>query len=330
MSDELISIVMPYKNCAQFLEETLDSIIEQTYTNWELIAVNDNSEDNGEDIINNYSKKDKRIIPIKNTKKGIIGALNTGYNVTKGKYITRMDADDLMMKEKLSQLKKVLNNNNKDTVAIGKVHYFKSNGEQIGNGYLEYQNWINKLAVNENSFSEIYKECPIPSPSWMMKKSDFDKIGAFQSATYPEDYELAFRMYKNKISVIATPTIVHHWRDYNTRTSRIDENYKDNRFLVLKTNSFIEIDYQSEKQLCILGAGKKGKSIAKLLIDKNINFKWLCGTSNKIGHNIYGKIIKDSSIPINNAQIIVAIANKEEINRIKRQETPSNDYYYFC
>jgi glycosyltransferase involved in cell wall biosynthesis len=328
--NQLVSILMPYKDCALFLKETLDSILNQSYSNWELIAINDHSSDKGEEIVNSYAEKDHRITPIKNKGKGIIEALNTGNKKSNGYYITRMDADDIMLNHKLAALKATLDRSVKDSVAVGQVFYFKSNGEKIGNGYLSYQNWINDLAIKGSSFSEIYKECPIPSPSWMMIKSTFEKIGAFDSSCYPEDYELAFRMYKNNLTVVSTSTIVHHWRDYKTRTSRTDENYKDNRFLALKTKSFIEIDHQKEKQLVLLGAGKKGKLIAKLFIENEVNFEWFCGTKNKIGHNIYGKTLKNSATIFNGSQIIIAIANKEELNLIKQEEVLSNDYYYFC
>lgn len=328
--NQLISIIMPYKNGGLFLNETIDSILNQTYINWELIAVNDNSSDNGEDIVKKHSSKDHRIIPVKTEGKGIIQALKTGYQLAKGFYITRMDADDLMQPNKLLELKSILDTEQNDIVAVGKVHYFKSNGEAIGRGYFEYQNWINKLAIKGTSFLEIYKECPIPSPSWMMKRTLFDRIGAFNSEIYPEDYELAFRMYANKLSVVASQSVIHFWRDYPSRTSRTDENYKDNRFLTLKTNSFITIDYNHHKKLVLLGAGKKGKLIAKLLINLKINFEWHCGTKNKIGHNIYGMILKDSATQTNNSQIIIAIANKETLMQIKQKEVESNDYYYFC
>ncbi len=328
--NQLISIIMPYKDCALFLKETLESILSQSYSHWELIAINDHSIDKGEEVVTNYASKDHRIITIKNKGKGIIEALKTGYEKSKGFYITRMDADDIMLNHKLEKLKAILDRSVQDTVAVGQVFYFKSNGETIGNGYLSYQNWINKLALKGTSFSEVYKECPIPSPSWMMIKSTFEKIGAFDSSCYPEDYELAFRMYKDHLNVTSTSTIVHHWRDYESRTSRTDENYKDNRFLALKTKSFIEIDYQKEKQLVLLGAGKKGKLIAKLLIENKVDFEWFCGTQKKIGHNIYGKTLKNSATIFNESQIIIAIANKEELNLIKQEEVLSNDYYYFC
>jgi len=326
---QLISIIMPFKNCEEFLKETFNSILIQTYTNWELIVINDHSDDKGAELIKE-NFKDKRIKLLNNKGKGIIKALQYGYCQSKGSYITRMDADDIMKPNKLQELKDALDSSKEDSVAIGLVHYFKSDGSKIGNGYLNYQNWINDLAINKTSFNEIYKECSIPSPSWMMKISIFNKIGGFNSKEYPEDYELAFRMYENKLKVIPTKNIVHLWRDYDSRTSRTDENYQDNRFLSLKVYSFLKLNYISSKKLALLGAGKKGKAIAKLLIANEIQFDWLCGTPNKIGHNIYGQLLQSSdAFPIN-CQVIVAIATKGALIKIKEEEIKSNIYYYFC
>ena len=327
---ELISIIMPFKNEEDFLVQTLESIINQSYQNWELIAVDDFSSDNSFEIVLDFAKKDERIKVLKNKGEGIIEALKTGRELAKGNYITRMDADDLMVVNKLEDLHKVVSTITQKSVAIGKVNYFKSNGEEIGNGYLKYQNWINELAENKTSFSEIYKECPVPSPSWMMKIEVFDEIGGFNSNVYPEDYDLAFRMYKAKLQVFSTSDVVHNWRDYETRTSRTDENYKDNRFLELKINYFLSLDYNKNKTLVLQGAGKKGKFLAQQLINNNIEFTWTCGVSNKIGHNIYGVVLKDSREVQLGAQIIVAIANPEEQNRIKAEEKKSNEYFYFC
>lgn len=328
--ESLVSIIMPYKNCAHFLNDTLNSIQSQTYTNWELIAINDHSTDKGYEILQEFETKDTRIRTINNNGTGIIEALKTGYALAKGKYITRMDADDICTPNKLTLLKQILDTNDVSTVVIGKVNYFKSDGSEIGNGYLKYQNWINKLADQRNSFSEIYKECPIPSPSWMLLKTVFDEIGGFNSAIYPEDYDLAFRMYKAKLKTIGTPEVVHNWRDYSNRTSRTDDNYKDNRFLALKVLYFLELDKKANQDLILYGAGKKGKTIAKLLIEKGVEFNWICSTPSKIGHNIYGKTLIDSQKEHTNSQIIVAIASQKDLEQIKQNEIKSNQYYYFC
>ncbi len=326
----LISIIMPYKNCATFLTETIHSILGQTHTNWELIAINDHSEDNGMTIVKNFEEKDSRITTVNNNGHGIIPALKTGYALATGTYITRMDADDICTPQKLEELKNTIDLHGEYTIAIGKVSYFKSDGSPIGDGYSKYENWINRLAKEQKSFSEIYKECPIPSPSWMLLKTTFDQIGAFNSSFYPEDYELAFRMYKARLTPIGTSEKVHYWRDYSSRTSRTHENYKDNRFLELKVHYFLNLDYENNKTLVLFGAGKKGKMIAQLLIQHEIEFEWICSTPNKIGHNIYGKILQDSETTFSNSQIIVAIAAAKDLSQIKLNEIDSNDYYYFC
>ena len=328
----MISIIMPFKNESAFLSQTIDSILEQSYENWELIAVDDHSSDVSFSIAKDYAIRDKRIFVLGNKGEGIINALQTGYEKARGSFITRMDADDLMLPYKLEQLRSVLLlSSNINSVAVGKVRYFKNDDSEIGNGFLTYEKWLNSIAEQGNSFNDIYKECPIPSPSWMMRKVTFEEIGAFNSEVYPEDYELAFRMYQYGLTPIATPDVVHLWRDYPSRTSRTHIHYRDNSFFELKVSQFISIDYTTNKELVLIGAGKKGKKIAKELIKHHVDFKWLSNNVNKVGHVIYGvKIECSDELLVENSQIIVAISSPEEQQQIKDNELKSNIYYYFC
>jgi len=327
----LISIIMPVKNASAFLDECIESIIKQSYSNWELIAVNDNSTDATLDKLNSYALNESRIIILNNHGNGIIDALNTGYNISKGELITRMDADDIMPTIKLSALKEKLVTSGKGFLATGLVKYF-SRGN-LGDGYLKYEKWLNDLCLNESNFSEIYKECSIPSPCWMVWRNDFDKCGGFTSETYPEDYDLAFRMYKHKMNILGSSEILHYWRDSENRASRTGDNYKDNRFLNLKVSYFLDIDFTPKKNLFLWGAGKKGKEIAKLLLKSNTKFQWLCNSPSKIGHNIYDVIMEDSeSASLNDSQIIIAVANEEEQKEILKQVLKFKNvkYFYFC
>ena len=87
---------MPVKNAAPFLTECLDSIISQSYENWELLAVDDGSSDDSLQILKNYEQFDQRITAYRNDGVGIIDALRLAYNYSQGGMITRMDADDIM------------------------------------------------------------------------------------------------------------------------------------------------------------------------------------------------------------------------------------------
>ncbi|MEJ1222038.1 glycosyltransferase [Sediminicola sp. 1XM1-17] len=335
MQNPLVSILIPFKNTSEFLADCINSILLQTYTNWEVLAINDHSIDNSMLIMEEYAKKDTRIKVFHNKGKGIIEALRMAYTLSKGELITRMDADDLMFPTKLDTMKQNLMAKGKGHIAIGNVKYF-CEGE-IGNGYYKYEKWLNKLTLTGSNFTEIYKECPIPSPCWMLHKSDLDRCGAFESNRYPEDYDLAFRCYEQKFICIPSDEILHYWRDYDYRASRTSEHYAQNYFLDIKLHYFLRLNYREHRPLVLWGAGKKGKEIARNLLERKIDFHWICNNPNKIGKDIYGQELLHFSTmtPMMEPQVIVTVANSEAQSFIHDhlkglQLRPLKDYYFFC
>ena len=268
----------------------LDSILSQRYQAWELIAVDDHSSDHSLSILHKYAILDDRVHVYKNRGQGIIDALRTAYAHSRGSYITRMDSDDLMHPEKLLRLYETLKiNKNETSLAVGLVEYFSDS--VLGDGYRTYANWLNRLTLSATNFIEIYKECPIPSPCWMCSRDNLDRAGAFSHNTYPEDYDLAFRMKALNLKITPIDQVIHYWRDYQNRTSRTDPNYSDNRFTNLKVKYFLEQDYQQDLDLILWGAGHKGKAIAQALLNAHVSFTWICNNQNKIGRDIYGVIL---------------------------------------
>ena len=103
-NDKLVSIIIPVYNASRFLEETINSIQEQTYSNWEAIFIDDCSSDNSYDIIKQYQKNDKRIKVIKNKiNNGVAISRNNGIDYVKGEYLCFLDADDKWHPEKLEK-----------------------------------------------------------------------------------------------------------------------------------------------------------------------------------------------------------------------------------
>ena len=335
INNDLISIVIPVKNAGPYLKDCLESILNQTHQTWELLAVNDDSSDDSVEILEQYEKQDSRIKLFHNSGKGIIEALRLAYQHSSGAYLTRMDADDLMVNFKLEKMQAQLKEYQYGHIALGQVHYF-AEGE-IGDGYRKYEQWLNKLTSRADNWKDLYKECVIPSPCWMVHRHDFEKAGAFDSDFWPEDYDLCFRFYQAGLKPIASDEVLHHWRDYQERTSRNDAHYSDNRFLDLKCHYFVKLGVSQKKNLVLWGAGKKGKAIASHLNEYKIDFKWLSNNKNKIGKNIYNRILEDQSVieEIENPLVIVAVANskeQEEIRKILEQRKLEwgFHFYYFC
>jgi len=329
-TDALVSIIMPAKNAAPYIKECLESILAQDYAHWELLVTDDHSTDQTTDILDHFSKQDTRIRIFKNLGHGITPALQTAYAYALGAYITRMDADDIMPQNKLTLL--VDTCQSETVLATGLVKYFSFG--TLGEGYIKYADWLNQNLKSQDPFKEIYKECVIPSPCWMLRKPTFDKLGAFDSALYPEDYDLCFRMRRAGLQVQTGDQVLHHWRDYPERSSRTDDNYADNRFLEIKLSYFLADDYDKARPLVIWGAGKKGKSVAQLLIDQKIPFHWISNNPKKIGHDIYGQVIQGEELidDKSNTQCLICIAGPDDQNHIKKVLKVSNQItpYWFC
>lgn len=332
-SPRKVSIVMPVFNEELYLKDCIDSIINQNFQHWELIAVDDFSSDKSYDILTHFASVDPRITCLRNSTKGIIPALRLAWQKSTGEFITRMDADDIMPINKLMKMSDALSSLTIGTIVTGKVEYFSA--DILENGFVKYQQWLNDMCDHDDHWNQIYKESVIPSACWMSRRSDLIKINAFSESRYPEDYDLVFKFYQANYKVHAIPEILHLWRDHPERASRNDPNYADQTFFHLKLHYFLNTDYSEQCQLILWGCGKKGKNLAKLLIDQNVSFKWVSNNPRKIGHSIYGIPIQDldSIKETTERQIIISISDrnfeKEKLDIFQSLHLKSNEIFEF-
>lgn len=309
---------MPVKNAGLYLTECLNSILEQEEPLWELIAVDDHSTDDSVAILKHFEQQDNRIKVLQQEEVGIIPALQNAYKEASGNFIHRMDADDIMPTNKLSALKAALIESGPGTVCTAWVKYFAANG--VSDGYFQYEQWLNQLCKENAHWKELYKECVIASPCWLLFRSDFERCGAFNSPIYPEDYDLVFRFFKAGLSVKSVPQVLHLWRDHSERTSRNHEHYQQNAFFEIKLHYFINLHYDPKRPLVIWGAGKKGKIMARLLQEKKVPFQWVSNNPNKNGKEIYNQLMAsfESIATQNNPQIIITVAQRDAKSEIIR------------
>ena len=130
--NELISVIMPAYNVEEYIEKSIDSVLQQTYTNWELIIINDGSMDNTKKIVENYLHIDMRIIYLEQENKGVSVARNKGIDSAKGKYIAFLDADDLWTKDALEKLYDLMKSDSDNKFVYGRtIEKFSSGKEQL-------------------------------------------------------------------------------------------------------------------------------------------------------------------------------------------------------
>lgn len=102
MSSPRVTVLMPVYNAARYLAEAVDSILAQTYRDFDFVIVNDGSTDRSQQVLERYAQRDGRIKLISRANTGIVGALNDGLAECRGEYVARMDADDIAMPDRLA------------------------------------------------------------------------------------------------------------------------------------------------------------------------------------------------------------------------------------
>ena len=335
MENPKVSIIMAAKDTGEYLPRCLDSILDQTYPHWELIAINDHSSDNTADVLEAYANRDARIGVFHSVRHKLIPTLKEGYQHVTGDLINRMDSDDYMPHDKLEVLVSKWLKYGKGHIIAGGTQHFVEEGT-VGGGFLRYEQWLNEVAKNGTHYQEIYRECVIPSHCWILHKEDFDSVGGFEPEVYPEDYDLCFRFYKKRLKVIGIDKILHYWRDRSDRISRTWEEYEDNRYFNLKVQYFYELDRDLNRPLVLWGAGRNGKDLAKELLKKEEHFIWVCNNERKVGKDVYGiRMEHFSKVPsIEKGQLLIAVTSPDEKQAIFQQlkewgKNPVEDYWFF-
>jgi len=183
----LVSIVLPVYNAAAYLRESVDSVLRQDYRNFELLIINDGSSDESRAIIEEYAKRDSRIIAYHQENIGLVKTLNRGIELSNGSYVARIDGDDPWLDKKLSRQMHVLVSN-PDTILIG-------GGFEIidEDGY--YLETISVPTTHEDILRTLSLRNAFGHAGVVFKRDAALKAGGYRDNFGPtEDYDLWIRL----------------------------------------------------------------------------------------------------------------------------------------
>ena len=219
-----LTVLMPAYNAAPYIREAIDSVLRQTYHDYELLIINDGSTDTTKDIIESYT--DKRIRLVSQENKGIAKALNTGLQLAKGELIARFDADDICLPGRLENQFSFMEANPGCIVTGSEAEFISENGEHLFN-------FKCFAYTNEEIKKIIYNTCPFIHTAVIYRKSAVLKAGGYpedahnfedhllwiQLCTYGSYYNLPFPLVKVR---------------YNPASATMDEKWRGSRFRRLK------------------------------------------------------------------------------------------------
>lgn len=125
LEEPLVSVIVPCFNYGHLLHDTLNSVVAQTYKNWECIIVDDGSTDNTGEVVKSYANNDARFMYQRQQNKGLACARNTGLKLAKGRYIQLLDSDDILPAEKIQRHATILDSRSEIDLVFGKVFLFE-------------------------------------------------------------------------------------------------------------------------------------------------------------------------------------------------------------
>ncbi|MEN8179402.1 MAG: glycosyltransferase [Pseudomonadota bacterium] len=282
-----LSILLPYRNAAETLDECLHSISQQTLQDYELLAIDDHSTDRSPEHIASFAHNDSRIRNLKNPQRGLVSALNFGLQQATTPFIARMDADDRMLPERLTLQLERLSNNPQLTLLGTQVALFPP--DQIQKGFHEYITWQNQCLEHASIINDMYIESPFAHPSLTYRRDAVINIGGYRDGPFPEDYDLWLRLYQSGHLMDKLPEVLLEWRDTQTRTSRVDPRCSCEAFDKLRAHYLAKdpILLNRRDELVIWGAGRKSRKRCGLLLKHGFETKaWIDIDPKKIGNRI--------------------------------------------
>jgi glycosyltransferase involved in cell wall biosynthesis len=285
MATPPVSIVLPFRNAAATLASCLDSIAAQTLDDYEVLAIDDGSEDGSAEIV--AARNDRRLCLLRPGRVGLVGALNAGIAAAGAPLLARMDADDLMHPERLACQCAFLDAHPEIALVGSQVALFPI--ERVTDGYREYVRWLNACVRADEIAAQIYVESPLAHPSVMLRRSALERVGPYADGPFPEDYELWLRLHHAGFLMAKIPQVLLSWREGENRTSRTDLRYSRTAFDTLRAD-YLARDPRLHRGFVIWGAGREARRRVRLLEERGpAPLAWIDVDPKKIGGTVANK-----------------------------------------
>ncbi len=207
-----ISVLLPVYNGETFIREAVESILKQSFKDFELLIINDGSTDKSGIILRDLAAADKRILLIERANAGLVSTLNEGINRARGEFIARMDADDVAYPERLErQYKHIIKKPNLGVLGTF-INIINGTGEIIR---------VSNYPVKPKETAQFLEQgCPVAHPTVMMRRKAVLKTGGYRKAfSHCEDYDLWLRMSELGYEIANIPEPLLNYRMHGANVS---------------------------------------------------------------------------------------------------------------
>jgi len=287
----LVSVLLPACNAASTLPAALDSLLAQTLADFEVVAVDDGSTDGTAAVLAEYARRDPRVRVLAAPHAGIAPALNTALAAARGRFLARMDADDLARPERLARQAAALEAEPGLGLVACRVEY--GGCRRSCAGYARYVDWTNTLLTPEAISLHRFVESPLAHPSVMFRPEVAQEHGGYRSGPFPEDYELWLRWLEAGVRMRKLPETLLVWADPPGRLSRVDGRYSPAAFYATKAGylaRWLARHNPRHPEVVVAGAGRTTRRRMELLTAHGVRIAaYLDVDPRKVGRLVHGR-----------------------------------------
>jgi len=313
----MISILLPARDAEDTLHACLRSILRQSDPRWECVIVDDGSVDKTAELAGGFAARDPRFRVIHTEHRGIVGALRVGLEHCRGRYVARMDADDLMHRRRLELQVDALERD-PGLAGVG-CHVRCFPRSELGKGTRSYERWLNAIDSEDDMRCEAFVECPIAHPALMIRRDVLFELG-YRDAGWPEDYDLLLRLLDRGERLSAVPRRLLSWRVTRGSLSRNDPAYRQERFVDCKAAFLASGILASSSEYILWGYGSTGRKLARALLEHDKRPTWIVEIHpGRIGNRIQGAevIPPERLAAVRRVPIVASVAGLEPRRKIR-------------
>jgi len=287
VADPLISVLLPVRDGAEHLPDAIESIEAQTLEDFEVLAVDDGSEDATGALLAGWVARDPRVTVVRQEAGGIVRALEAARELAKGTWLARMDADDVCTSTRFARQLALMK---LDATLVGCgscIEYFPR--EVLKDGARRYEAWMNEATLPEEIERELFVECPLAHPTFFLKADAVEAVGGYRDAGWAEDYDLILRLWEAGGRFAKVPSTLVRWREGPDRLSRTDSRYAPEAFLACKVHYLRRTLLKGRDGIVVWGAGPVGKAAARAFVEAGETLRAFVEVDpRKIGQEIHG------------------------------------------
>ena len=255
--------------------------------------MDDGSTDSTPATLAEWAGRDPRVRVVRQNPSGIVVALERARALARGRYLARMDADDVCDARRFAAQRALMDGDPGLGACGTGIRYFPR--WHLREGARRYEAWLNGISTPEEVARELFVECPLAHPAFFLRADAVAGVGGYRDRGWPEDYDLVLRLWRAGLRLANAPEVLLHWREGPERLSRTHGAYAPEAFVACKVHHLRKTLLAGGRGVVVWGSGPVGKAFARALLAAGTPVEAFVDVDpRKLGQEIHGAPVLDA------------------------------------